>query len=144
MEFLIINNMKNNDTQTQIVRQSSLKSAIDFFKVRGDYKPSLMEIVGVSMGFEEYAMSGSYETLKKVQEKLDKQSSDKEIKRANSEFDSIEEALEVYWDPSVNPYGSYEIDYELQQNEQKFCENNGFEWEEWQHKKSIMNSTHFK
>jgi hypothetical protein len=64
--------MKTSDTQTQIVRQSSLKSAIDFFKVRGDYNPSLMEVIGVSMGFEEYAMTGSYETLKLVQKKLDK------------------------------------------------------------------------
>lgn len=63
--------MKVSDTQTQIVRQSSLKSAIDFFKVRGDYNPSLMEILGVCMGFEEYAMTGNYDTLKKVQEKLD-------------------------------------------------------------------------
>ncbi len=69
--------MKVSDTQTQIVRQSSLKSAIDFFKVRGDYNPSLMEVIGVSMGFEEYALTGSYETIKRVQTKLD------EIKNKN-------------------------------------------------------------
>ena len=61
-----------NNTQIQIIRQSSLKTAVDFFKVRGDYKPTLMEILGVTMGFEEYASTGSYEILQKVQKKLDK------------------------------------------------------------------------
>lgn len=60
-----------NETQKQIIRQSSLKSAIEFFNVRKDYNPSLMEVVGVCMGFEEYASTGSYEILQKVQKKLD-------------------------------------------------------------------------
>ena len=61
-----------NDTQKQIIRQSSLKSSIEFFKVRTDYKPTLMEIIGVSMGMEAYAMDGSYELLQTIQKKLDK------------------------------------------------------------------------
>lgn len=59
------------DTQKQIIRQSSLKTAVDFFKVRSEYKPGLMEVLGVTMGFEEYASTGSYEILQKVQKKLD-------------------------------------------------------------------------
>ena len=60
-----------NETQKQIIRQSSMKSALDFFKVRNDYKPSLMEIVGVCMGIEAYATTGDPSLLKRVQEKLD-------------------------------------------------------------------------
>ena len=46
-------------------------------------------------------------------------------------FDNIEDAIDYYWEPSVNPNGIYEIDYELGQNEQSFCESEGFDWEDW-------------
>lgn len=59
------------DTQKQIIRQSSMKSALDFFKVRNDYKPTLMEVVGVCMGIEAYATNGDPTLLKRVQDKLD-------------------------------------------------------------------------
>jgi hypothetical protein len=51
-------------------------------------------------------------------------------------FDNIEDAIDYYWEPSVNPNGSYEIDYELGQNEQSFCENEGFDWEDWKSTKA--------
>jgi hypothetical protein len=60
------------DTQKQIIRQSSMKTAVDYFKVRNDLKPTLMEVLGVCMGIEAYATNGEYDLLKKVQEKLDK------------------------------------------------------------------------
>lgn len=62
-----------NETQKQIIRQSSMKTAVDYFKVRTDLKPTLMEVLGVCMGIEAYATSGEYDLLKKVQDKLDKQ-----------------------------------------------------------------------
>ena len=61
-----------NDTQTQIIRQSSMKTAVDYFKVRNDLKPTLMEVLGVCMGIEAYASTGEHELLKKVQEKLER------------------------------------------------------------------------
>lgn len=60
------------DKDKQIIRQSSLKSAVEFFKLRPDYNPTLMEVVGVCMGMEAYAASGSYELLQQIQKKLDK------------------------------------------------------------------------
>lgn len=58
------------ETQIQIIRQSSMKTAVDYFKVRTDLKPTLMEVVGVCMGIEAYATNGSIDLLKKVQDKL--------------------------------------------------------------------------
>ena len=46
-------------------------------------------------------------------------------------FDSIEFAYEYYWDASRNPNNSYEIDFHLLEGERKFCENEGFSWNEW-------------
>ena len=46
-------------------------------------------------------------------------------------FDNIQDAVEYYWEPSRNPYGSYEIDYELMEGEREFCETEGFVWEDW-------------
>ena len=48
-----------------------MKTAVDYFKVRNDLKPTLMEVLGVCMGIEAYATNGEYDLLKKVQEKLD-------------------------------------------------------------------------
>tara|TARA_R110000868_G_scaffold74120_1_gene214438 strand:+ start:126 stop:317 length:192 start_codon:yes stop_codon:yes gene_type:complete len=59
------------DTQKQIIRQSSMKTAVDFFKVRTDFKPTLMEVLGVCMGIEAYATNGDHSLLKKVQDKLE-------------------------------------------------------------------------
>jgi len=60
-----------NNKEKQIHRQSSLKTAVEFFKLRPDYNPTLMEIVGVSMGLEAYVNDGSYELLQTIQKKLD-------------------------------------------------------------------------
>jgi hypothetical protein len=43
------------ERQKQIIRQSSMKTAVDYFKVRTDLKPTLMEVLGVCMGIESYA-----------------------------------------------------------------------------------------
>jgi hypothetical protein len=98
-----------------------------------------MEVLGVCMGIEAYATNGDYDLLKKVQDKLDKQESTKQ-----SEYSSIEEALESYWDESRNPNGSYDIDYSLQENERTFCESEGFLWTEWENEKQRKNSSHFQ
>jgi hypothetical protein len=50
-------------------------------------------------------------------------------------FSNIQDAIDYYWEPSVNPNGIYEIDYELAKNEQSFCETEGFSWEEWKSSK---------
>ena len=60
------------EKQKQIIRQSSLKSAVDYFKLRPDIKNvSLSHVIGVCMAFEEYATTGSYELAKKIEKKLD-------------------------------------------------------------------------
>jgi hypothetical protein len=41
---------KMDERQKQIIRQSSMKTAVDYFKVRTDLKPTLMEVLGVCMG----------------------------------------------------------------------------------------------
>jgi hypothetical protein len=130
---------KMDERQKQIIRQSSMKTAVDYFKVRTDLKPTLMEVLGVCMGIEAYATDGNHDLLKKVQEKLDKQESPKQ-----SEYSSIEEALESYWDASRNPDSSYDIDYSLHENERTFCESEGFLWEEWENEKQRKNSSHFQ
>jgi uncharacterized alpha/beta hydrolase family protein len=58
--------------EKQIHRQSSLKTAVEYFKLKENYTPTLMEIVGVSMGFEAYVANGSYELLQTIQKKLNK------------------------------------------------------------------------
>lgn len=58
------------DTQKQIIRQSSMKTAVDYFKVRNDYKPTLLEVLGVCMAIEEYATNGEYHLIQRVQEQL--------------------------------------------------------------------------
>lgn len=59
----------SSNTQQQIIRQSSLKAAIEWANGQGT-KYSLTEIIGITMGFEEYCTSGSYETIQKVEAKL--------------------------------------------------------------------------
>lgn len=58
-----------NETQKQIIRQSSLKSAVEWVNGQ-DRKYSLSELIGITMGFESYCTNGSYELLKLVEEKL--------------------------------------------------------------------------
>ena len=71
-------------------------------------------------------------TIEEIQMWLDKMENEgKPTKPTKIGFDNVEDAIDYYWEPSVNPNGSYEIDYELAQNEQSFCENEGFDWEDW-------------
>ena len=61
----------NNNNHSSIIRQSMLKAAVDLGINRGY---SLSEIMGVAMGFAEYAEKGSYETIQLVEKKLDQRS----------------------------------------------------------------------
>ena len=58
-----------NDTQKQIIRQSSLKSAIEWSSGQ-DRKYTLSELIGITMGFEAYCIDGSFELLQRVEKKL--------------------------------------------------------------------------
>ena len=60
----------NNDTTTQIQRQSTLKMGIDFLNANYD-KFTLSEVIGVSMALQAYVASGDTELAKTVQDKLD-------------------------------------------------------------------------
>jgi hypothetical protein len=62
----------SNNTQQQIIRQSSLKSAVEWVGNQSrEY--SLTELIGITMGFEEYCSTGSFEIIQKVENKLSKQ-----------------------------------------------------------------------
>ena len=57
------------DTQKQIIRQSSLKSAVEWVNAQ-DTKYSLTELIGITMGFEAYCVDGSFDLLQTIQNKL--------------------------------------------------------------------------
>lgn len=59
-----------NDTQKQIIRQSSLKSAIEWVNAQ-DRKYTLSELIGITMGFEAYCTDGTFDLIQKVEKKLD-------------------------------------------------------------------------
>lgn len=59
----------NNNAHESIVRQSSLKAAVDYINGQG-MKASLTEVIGVAMAFTEYGLSGGYEVAQKVENKL--------------------------------------------------------------------------
>jgi hypothetical protein len=61
--------MNNNTTHESIVRQSSLKAAIDYVNGQG-MKCSLTEVIGIAMSFTEYGLSGEYQVAQKVESKL--------------------------------------------------------------------------
>ena len=59
----------SNNTQAQIIRQSSLKSAVEWVSnQKREY--SLTELIGITMGFEEYCTTGSFDVIQKVEKKL--------------------------------------------------------------------------
>lgn len=58
-----------NDTQKQIIRQSSLKSAIEWTNSQGG-NFTLSELIGITMGFEAYCIDGSFQLLQRVEKKL--------------------------------------------------------------------------
>lgn len=57
----------NNNNHQSIIRQSMLKAAVDVGLNKGY---TLSEIMGIAMGFAEYAETGSFETIKLVESKL--------------------------------------------------------------------------
>ena len=59
----------SNNTQNQIIRQSSLKSAVEWVGNQSR-EFSLTELIGITMGFEEYCTTGSYELIQKIEKKL--------------------------------------------------------------------------
>lgn len=58
--------MANTDTQLQIIRQSSLKAAIEFFQGK-EY--SLEDVMRMTMAFENYCFDGSLEIVSKLKGK---------------------------------------------------------------------------
>lgn len=60
-----------NETQKQIIRQSSLKSAVEWVNGQ-DRKYTLSELIGITMGFEAYCTDGSFELIQRVEKKLRK------------------------------------------------------------------------
>ena len=58
--------MANTDTQFQIIRQSSLKAAIDFFKDK-EYK--LEDVIKITMAFESYCIDGNLDIVSKLKSK---------------------------------------------------------------------------
>jgi hypothetical protein len=63
----------SNNTGTQIIRQSSLKSAVEWV-CNQDRNYSLTELIGITMGFEEYCTSGSFKTIQMIEKKLNENS----------------------------------------------------------------------
>jgi len=63
--------MNNNNTHESIVRQSSLKAAVDYINGQG-MKCSLTEVLGIAMAFSEYGLSGDYQIAQRVESKLTK------------------------------------------------------------------------
>lgn len=61
----------NTNTQNQIIRQSSLKSAVEWVGNQSR-EFSLTELIGITMGFEEYCTTGSFELIQKIEKKLSK------------------------------------------------------------------------
>ena len=61
--------MNNNSTHESIVRQSSLKAAVDYINGQG-MKCSLTEVIGIAMSFTEYGLSGDYQIAQRVEFKL--------------------------------------------------------------------------
>ena len=59
------------DTQTQIVRQSQMSSALTFLK-EGGYKMTGKNIVGLNMAFVKYIQSGDYSLIMEVEAKLER------------------------------------------------------------------------
>ena len=52
---------QNNNTHESIVRQSSLKAAVDYINGQG-MKCTLTEVLGIAMAFAEYGTSGEFDT----------------------------------------------------------------------------------
>ena len=60
---------QNNTTHESIVRQSSLKAAVDYINGQG-MKCTLTEVLGIAMAFAEYGLSGEFDTAQRVENKL--------------------------------------------------------------------------
>jgi hypothetical protein len=59
----------NNTTHESIVRQSSLKAAVDYINGQG-MKCTLTEVLGIAMAFTQYGLSGEYDKAQRVESKL--------------------------------------------------------------------------
>ena len=57
------------DTQNQIIRQSSLKAAVEYSNSLTE-PLSLNELIGVSMGFSQWCESGDFDLIQDVEKKL--------------------------------------------------------------------------
>lgn len=55
--------MANTDTQLQIIRQSSLKAAVEFFNGK---QYTLQDVMRVTMAFEAYCYDGNLDIVNKL------------------------------------------------------------------------------
>jgi len=62
----------NNNNHSSIIRQSSLKAALEYMTLTGRTDAKLTEVIGVSMAFAQYAEDGDYDIAEKVEQKLTK------------------------------------------------------------------------
>jgi hypothetical protein len=60
---------QNSTTHESIVRQSSLKAAVDYINGQG-MTCTLTEVLGIAMAFTEYGISGDYKLAQKIESKL--------------------------------------------------------------------------
>ena len=58
------------DTQNQIIRQSSLKAAVEYSNSLPN-PLSLTEVIGVSIGFANWCESGDVTLIKEISDKVD-------------------------------------------------------------------------
>jgi hypothetical protein len=60
---------QNSTTHESIVRQSSLKAAVDYINGQG-MTCTLTEVLGIAMAFTEYGILGDYKLAQKIESKL--------------------------------------------------------------------------
>ena len=60
------------------------------------------------------------------------------VKESKRSENSLVDEIEMYNDPSRDPYGSYEVGMALNEGEQPHCESLGYKWKDWQQVKELM------
>tara|TARA_R110000823_G_scaffold314424_1_gene443549 strand:- start:399 stop:599 length:201 start_codon:yes stop_codon:yes gene_type:complete len=62
----------NNNNHASIIRQSSLKAALEYLSLTGRNDAKLTEVIGISIAFSQYAEDGDYDIAQTVERKLEK------------------------------------------------------------------------
>jgi hypothetical protein len=61
------------------------------------------------------------------------------VKESKRSGNSLVDEIEMYNDPSRDPYGSYEVGMALNEGEQPYCESLGYDWRDWVQVKKLLN-----